>query len=195
MAKLHNVKEQLKALGAGPDCRCMYRVNMSGHVIQDIELKCLKHNGMENLIKMLQHAHSGETAAYHAYAGHIKSVSDPKLKEGLQKIQKDELDHVRMAWFMLHELGAKPNPLQDTVFTVIGKVLSFMCRITGYFAPMYGALLIEKVGVNNYRAIAEEARSKRLFEMHAALVDMKNTEEEHLKFFKTCLEQKAESGQ
>lgn len=195
MKKVYNVQEQLKSLGYDSNCKCSWRVNLYGHVVQGIVLNCSKHNDMKKLVKMLQHAHAGETAAYFAYEGHIKSVRDSKIKEAIRKIQKEESDHIQMTWLMLHELGAKPSPWQDLVFTVIGKTLSVLCRVTGYFAPMYGALLIEKVGVNNYKAMAQEARSKRLFAMHAALVDMKNTEEEHEKFFRTCLGQKAEFDQ
>lgn len=158
-------KKQLEALGYSEFCKCTYKVNCYGLIMKGIELKCPLHNGMEKLTKMLQHAHAGETAAFHAYEGHIKSVRHPETKEAIRKVQKEELDHIRMTWFMLHELGAEPNKFQDLLFTMIVKTLSVLCRVTGYFAPMYGALLIEKIGVNNYKEMAEEARSKRLFEM------------------------------
>lgn len=112
------------------------------------------------MTKMLQKAHAGEIAAYLAYEGHWRSLKDPKEREEVRAIQADELHHKEIVRELLTKLGAKPSWVRDTVFTVIGRTMSALCYVTGWYMPMLGALLIERIGVNNYAKMANMTKSK-----------------------------------
>ena len=93
----------------------------------------------DRLIELLRHAHSGETAAILAYRGHWKSVRDPEERRRLQQIEQDEKDHLEIVARYLEELGVGSNQRRDRVFWCIGKVIGVLCRLGGWFVPMYGA--------------------------------------------------------
>jgi len=139
------------------------------------------------LIKMLQHAHAAELAAYHAYEGHWRSVSDLKEQEAIKKIQQEEWQHVQSIERMLERLGSKPNRVRDTVFTVIGKTMSFLCYHTGWFLPMWGALVIEKIGVSGYYEILTQALYEGHPELCILLMVMMKAEEDHKAYFEGLL--------
>lgn len=153
---------------------------------------------MGKLVKLLQKAHAGELGAYHAYQGHWESVSDPEEQLEIQLIQEEELQHAYNVKRMLGHLGAKPSTLRDNTFVLLGRVLSFLCRWTGWFIPMYGALAIEQLGVVNYREILRIALKEGHPELALTLLRLASTEEEHRIYFenkiKRGLEQIRQSG-
>lgn len=138
---------------------------------------------MKKFIKLLQNAHSGELAAYYAYEGHWKSVSDLSERIKIQLIQIDELKHQVCISIMLMELGAKPNKVRDFVFSTIGKTLSVLCRVTGWFLPMWGALFIEKIGIINYEELAKEAEKENKPTYAVILREMGEVEKQHANYF------------
>ena len=142
---------------------------------------------MSKLVKLLQKAHAGELAAYHAYQGHWESVSDPEEQLAIQKIQKDELEHAEVVSKMLHHLGSRPSFLRDTIFVVLGRALSFLCKYTGWFMPMYVAKLIEKIGVNNYYEMLEISLTKGHPELAFTLMQLASREEEHRIYFEKAI--------
>lgn len=135
------------------------------------------------LISLLQSAHAGEKAAFHAYEGHWRSVRDTSERIHIQLIQLDELKHrMEVNRFLIH-LGASPDWLKDTVLTVVGKTLGALCYVTGWLMPMWGALFIEQLGVTNYAELAMEADKAGYRDMSEALLAMGNKEREHEQFF------------
>lgn len=132
---------------------------------------------------MLVQAHAGELAAYHAYEGHYRSVSDHEQKVQINRIQREELDHLHEVSKMLHSLGAQPSVFKDLLYIIIGKTASFLCYITGWYLPMWGAKKIEAIGAASYWEIADMAMDTGHFQMSAKLCHMAETEEAHEKYF------------
>lgn len=141
----------------------------------------------EKFIKQLQNAHAGEIGAYYAYGGHWKAVSDPAQREMIRFIQKEELEHIRALDLMLYILRAAPNQRRDTVFTVIGKTLGYLCKWTGYFMPMWGAMFMEKIGVSSYKEMSIEASKLQWHDFAVQLGEMHQTELDHEEYFKSCM--------
>jgi demethoxyubiquinone hydroxylase (CLK1/Coq7/Cat5 family) len=136
------------------------------------------------LIGMLQNAHAGEIAAYHAYEGHWKSLKDHKERKEIRKIQEEEMEHIELIEEFLKDLNSKPLFFLDLIFSFIGRVLSVMCYFTGYRLPMYVAKKIEQIGVENYNKMALEAREHGHHAMYLFLCDMSEVEQQHEKYFK-----------
>ncbi len=111
----------------------------------------------ERLIEVLRHAHSGETAAILAYRGHWKSLSDPEDRRRIQQIEQDEKDHLIIVARYLAELGAGSNRRRDLVFRCIGTMISVVCRVGGWFLPMYGAGRLERPNIEEYEVAARHA--------------------------------------
>lgn len=139
----------------------------------------------KKFIKQLQDAHAGEIGAYYAYGGHWKAVSDPAQRMMIRFIQKEELEHIRTLDLMLYLLRATPNQRKDTVFTVIGKTLGYLCKWTGYFMPMWGAKVIERIGVNNYKKMSATASKLQLHDFAQTLGEMYQIELEHEEYFRS----------
>ena len=57
------------------------------------------------LVKVLQHAYSGEQAAAYAYRGHWKSVSDPAEAERIRRIEDEEWHHRDLVGGLLREVA------------------------------------------------------------------------------------------
>lgn len=132
---------------------------------------------------MLQQAHAGELAAYYAYEGHWRSLSDPRQREAVQKIQYEERDHIRYLKTMLDVYKSQPSKIRDFIFTMIGKTASFLCYITGWYLPMAGARFIENIGAVNYNVMSKKAKSLGLHETARALKMMGIMEDRHEKYF------------
>ncbi len=132
---------------------------------------------------MLQNAHAGEIAAYRAYEGHWRSLKNIEESAQVKLIQKEELEHIHLIEEFLEDLGAKPNKFLDFIFSLIGRFLSAGCYVSGYFAPMYVARIIERIGKNNYNLMADEAHRLGLYTMCLFLRDMSEVEEDHEKYF------------
>lgn len=145
-------------------------------------------------IKQLQKAHSGEIGAYFAYGGHWKSVKDPSKKLWIQWIQKEELEHIHSLELMLYLLRSRPDRFRDKIFAKIGKTLGFLCFLTGYRLPMWGAAVIEKVGAVNYEEMSKMASQMQMHEFAQTLGEMHLVEKEHEEWFRTCLKPKVGSG-
>ena len=73
------------------------------------------------LVRILQHAHSGELAASLAYNGHWRSVRNPVEVEEIKQIEQEELHHRRSVRIMLHELVAEPEAFRERRMSLIGK--------------------------------------------------------------------------
>src|SRR5215470_8792084 len=113
----------------------------------------------EQLITTLQLAYSGELAAGYAYLGHWQSVSDPEERRRIMTIEDEEWHHRKLVGEMLASLDAGPNKVREIRATVVGRVLGFMCHLSGWFAPMYGAGRLESRNIVEYEMAARYARA------------------------------------
>ena len=109
------------------------------------------------LVAILQHAHAGELAAGHAYRGHAASVSDPEEKAQIRRIEEEEWVHRRQVGEMLAVLGAAPDSARERKLERIGRTIAFLCRIGGWYVPMYGAGRLESHNVKEYEDAADLA--------------------------------------
>src|SRR5215472_19236282 len=135
------------------------------------------------LIDLLQLAYSGEKAAALAYQGHARSVSHPHEKAMIEKIERDEWVHREKVGRLLARLGAQPVRLREIRSSAVGHVLSFLCRFSGWFLPMYFAGKLETQNVCQYDKAAEYAAAIGRGDFLPDLMEMAAVEIEHEKFF------------
>lgn len=144
----------------------------------------------DHLIRILQHAHSGETAAIYAYEGHYKSLRKPDEISDVKKIMQDEIDHLAVVQRMLSELEATSDRDRDKRFSRIGRMISMICRIggitgpLGWYASMYGAGRLEKPNTKEYEDAARYAHQCGLPEMADELLHLAEVEWDHEKYLR-----------
>jgi demethoxyubiquinone hydroxylase (CLK1/Coq7/Cat5 family) len=139
------------------------------------------------LIRILQHAYSGEVAAAYAYRGHWKSLKDSPEKDRIKEIEAEEWDHRRRVGGWLQKLGAKPRQAREKVFWTIGRVLGFTCHLSGWFMPMYFAGRLESQNSVEYEDAAAFAKELEMQECVDDLLDMARVEVEHEIFFREVI--------
>lgn len=137
-----------------------------------------------DLIRTLQNAYSGELGAILAYRGHWKSVSDPTEKERIHRIEVEEICHRERVGEMLIEMGETPQFRMDHIMGWVGSTLGRLCQWSGWFAPMYGAGLLESRNIREYEEAAQYALGAGLHEYLDDLLTMAEVEWEHEKFFR-----------
>ncbi|UPT74919.1 MAG: ferritin-like domain-containing protein [Elusimicrobiota bacterium] len=133
---------------------------------------------------VLQNAYSGEYAASLAYGGHARSVSDPGERAEILAILDQELEHRGFVGGMLSALGAAPDPFKERLMTVVGTTISCLCRIGGWFIPMYGAGKLEAGNIVEYEVAAALAREAGHPELVECLLHMAEIEWDHEKYFR-----------
>ena len=138
---------------------------------------------MKKLIRQLKFAHAAEIAAYHAYEGHWRSVSNQAEQDYIKTIQLDELKHIFTIEKMLEGIHAKPSPLLDKAGKIVGELIGFACYYSGWRLPMWVAGVMEKIGTRSYREIALEAAEQGRYLMAGCLMEMAKVEEEHEQYF------------
>ena len=138
----------------------------------------------DELIRVLRSACSGELAAIHAYRGHGNSVRDREERERIRIIESEEHHHRQLVLGLLRELDAKPSRAREALFWIIGKTIAFLCRIGGWFIPMYGAGRLEKSNIREYEVAAKCAAESGNAAMIDCLLTMAEVEWEHEKFFR-----------
>ncbi len=136
------------------------------------------------LIRVLRSACSGELAAIHAYHGHAASVSSSEERERILVIQAEERHHRELVLGLLASLGAGPSRTREVVFWCIGHAIGFLCRIGGWFIPMYGAGRLERSNIVEYEDAARHARALGRTDMIDCLLTMAEVEWEHEKYFR-----------
>jgi hypothetical protein len=136
------------------------------------------------LIRQLQGACSGELAAGFAYRGHWKSVRDPGERERIRIIEEEEWHHRQLVLGLLRELGAKPRPLREAIFWVIGRTLGALCPVSGWFFPMWGAGRLERGNIVEYELAAVLAAQCGHEGMIDCLLTMAEVEWEHELYFR-----------
>ena len=136
------------------------------------------------LIRILQHAYSGEVAAAYAYRGHWKSLKEGPERESIKRIEEEEWDHRRRVGEWLKKLRAKPKPAREKVFWTVGRTLGVSCHVSGWFMPMYFAGRLESQNSVEYEDAAELAKELEMDDCVADLLDMARVEVEHEEFFR-----------
>jgi rubrerythrin len=139
----------------------------------------------QKLISILQLAYSGELAAAYAYRGHWHSVSAADERESIRAIEEDEWRHRKLVGEMLTALGGAPNTTRETRATIIGRTLGFLCHMTGWLAPMYGAGKLESRNIVEYETAARYARDSGQTELVECLLEMAEVEWDHEKYFRS----------
>jgi rubrerythrin len=142
----------------------------------------------QELVTLLQLAYSGELAAAHAYRGHAASVGDAEEKARIRVIEEEEWHHRRAVGKMLSELGSRPSRMRELRAAVIGRALGFACRISGWFAPMYGARKLESRNVREYETAARLALEAGCERYVDCLLTMAEVEWEHERYFRSKAE-------
>jgi len=138
----------------------------------------------QQLVRILQNAHAGEIAAAYAYRGHWKSVSDPRERAHIKKIEDEEWQHRENVGRWLAELGAAPRPVREKVFWTIGRVLGLSCYVSGWFMPMYFAGRLESQNTKEYEEAADYARELGMDKCVDELMEMSVVEGEHELYFR-----------
>lgn len=137
------------------------------------------------LIAILQHAYSGERAAGYAYNGHWKAVGDPGERERIRQIEDEEWHHRRLVGEMLRSLGSGPRRARELRAAAIGRTLGFLCRLSPWFLPMYGAGWLESHNIVEYEDAARLARGCERADLVDCLLGMAEVEWEHEAYFRS----------
>ena len=143
-----------------------------------------KDNSKQKLVALLQLAYSGELAAAHAYHGHWRSVSDADERARIAEIEQEELHHRKLIGDMLSELGTGPSRSREIRASLIGRTLSFLCHVSGWLAPMYGAGRLESRNVREYETAARFARKCGREDLIDCLLTMAEVEWENEKYLR-----------
>lgn len=141
-------------------------------------------NAKSKLIRILQHAYSGEVAAAFAYRGHWNSLKESREKVRIKEIEAEEWDHRRRVGEWLEKLGAKPRKMREKVFWTIGRALGLTCYVSGWFMPMYFAGRLESQNSAEYEEAAVFAKELEMSDCVRDLLDMARVEVQHEVFFR-----------
>ena len=144
---------------------------------------------LQRLGRLLQLAYSGELGAILAYLGHRRSLADPGERLELRRILEDEVRHRRHLLRMLAELKLAPDPYRERKLTLIGRSIGLLCRIGGWFIPMYGAGRLEWQNIIEYERAARLALLAGREDWVGELLGLAEVEWDHELYFR----QKAES--
>lgn len=98
-------------------------------------------------------------------------------------IQREELAHQTALGEMLRQFDAKPSKWRNGLFYLIGKTMSGLCYVTGRWAPMVGAAMIENIGVAGYWELANAAAFLKQKDMQRHLLLMMIAENKHEEYF------------
>jgi rubrerythrin len=136
------------------------------------------------LVLVLQRAHAGELAAALAYQGHARSLADPAEAEEVLEIGRQEMEHRRCVAGMLAGLESAPSRLREGLFLGIGMLLGSLCRVSGWFFPMYGAGLLESGNIREYEEAAGLAVRAGRADLALDLLRMAEVEWDHERYFR-----------
>lgn len=140
------------------------------------------------LAKVLLGAHAGELGAALAYGGHWRSLRHPDEIADVQRIEREELQHRTRVREMLDELGVAPESWRERLMFAIGTSISLLCRVGGWFIPMYGAGAFEKGNVREYEDAARFAVLAGMEPIVADLLHMAEVEWDHEQYFRSKVE-------
>ena len=137
------------------------------------------------LIRILQHAYSGERAAGYAYRGHSRASSSLEERAHIARIEAEEWHHRDQVGRLLRELGAAPLRSRELRAIVIGRTLQALCHVIGWFAPMYGAGKLERRNIVEYEDAARDAVACGRADFVDCLLEMAEVEWDHEAYFRS----------
>jgi rubrerythrin len=137
------------------------------------------------LIRILQHAYSGERAAGYAYRGHSRASRDPEERAHIARIEAEEWHHREQVGRLLRELGAAPRRARELRAVLVGRTLQVLCRVIGWFAPMYGAGRLESRNIVEYEDAARDAVACGRADFVDCLLEMAEVEWDHEAYFRS----------
>jgi demethoxyubiquinone hydroxylase (CLK1/Coq7/Cat5 family) len=137
------------------------------------------------LIAVLRAAYSGERAAALAYVGHARSVRDVGEREHIARIGAEEVAHRQRVGEMLADLGSTPSAVREVIFWCIGRTISALCHVIGWYCPMYGAGWIERRNIQEYVDAARFANEAGRADLADELLVMAQVEWDHEQWFRT----------
>jgi len=138
----------------------------------------------KNLVGLLRAAYSGELAAALAYRGHARALADVGERERVRQIERDEWQHRSVVGGMLKELGEAPGRGREWRARVLGKGFGALCRLVGWFLPMYVAGLLEGRNVREYEGAAGLAEGAGRHAWVGPLRVLARVESDHEAFFR-----------
>jgi len=141
-------------------------------------------SNLSNLIGLLQLAYSGEKAAGYAYRGHWNSVSAPEERKRIQSIEEEEWHHRKLVGEILAAVGSEPDSRREIRAAIIARTIGFICHVSGWLIPMYGAGKLESRNVREYENAARYAFGCGRLEYVDCLLTMAEVEWEHEQYFR-----------
>ena len=147
----------------------------------------MQDNNCQRLVELLRLAYSAELAAAYAYRGHWHSVSDSDERARIRQIENEEWHHRQLVGEMLDKLQTRPSRVRELRAAIVGRVLGFLCHLTGWLAPMYGAGRLESRNIREYEIAARHASAAGHKEFVDCLLTMAEVEWEHEKYFRSCV--------
>lgn len=112
-------------------------------------------------------------------------MAEGDARSRIKSIEDEEWHHRQLVGDMLAKLGGRPEPWREMRALLIGKTLGFLCHVSGWLAPMYGAGQLESRNVREYEAAARYARDCDHLEFIDSLLAMAEVEWEHEMYFRT----------
>jgi demethoxyubiquinone hydroxylase (CLK1/Coq7/Cat5 family) len=146
------------------------------------------------LVEILRLAYSGELAAALAYHGHARSVRDAEERRRIEEIEADEIRHRAALGEMLEQLGTRASRAREVRALVVGRSLALLCRVSGWYVPMYGAGRLERGNIREYERAARYARDSGEARWIECLLEMAEVEWEHERFFRERVETRARAA-
>lgn len=140
------------------------------------------------LVEILRGAHAGELGAALAYDGHWRSLRNHGEVAEVRQIALDELAHRARVGEMLAELGVEPDPWRERWMRAIGTAISCLCRVGGWFIPMYGAGRLESGNVREYEDAARFAVLAGWGRFGPDLLRLAEVEWDHERYFRAKAE-------
>jgi len=110
-------------------------------------------------------------------------LRDKAERAEVQRIENAELVHRAHVGDLLAQLGAAPVRWRELALGTVGLVFGFMCRLSGWFMPMYMAGRLEAMNVGQYESAVELARHAGLHEAAVLLTGMVEEEMRHEAWF------------
>jgi hypothetical protein len=147
-----------------------------------------QHHNRAELVKLLQMAYSAEMGAALAYRGHWHSLAKTTERAEVRHIEAEEWLHRREIGTLLRDLAVHPRLAYEVKFFLIGTVLRWLCRLAGWFWPMYGAGRLERRNYREYAQAADFAFDCGQIDYVNCLLSMAETEWDHECYFREKVE-------
>ncbi len=136
-----------------------------------------------DLVRLLQLAHSGELAAAYAYRGHWKAVRSTIERDEIKRIEAAEWHHRKLVGEILVAAGGGPQVARERMMGAVGRVFGLLCFVPFWFGPMYAAGRLEAMNVGQYARARDLARSLGEEGWAVALEEMRVEEARHETWF------------